>query len=188
MIFPLNPRHHLYVWLCLATLMVVTRCQLLNLPEASWAVFFLLGMYMRSTWHLIVFAMLATVIDGLAISWGDVPSFCITPAYNLLLLSYGLLWLGGRSAAIYSQRQTPIGRFCLILSTLLLSAMATELITSGGFYFLGGRFASPNMTEFISRELDYFPAALVAMLFYVGLFTTTLVSTRSTYVLASTRD
>jgi hypothetical protein len=72
----------------------------LHLPDASAAVFFLAGVYLRPMWMLSALLVEAAFIDYLAIAVGGVSSFCISPAYGFLLPAYGALWLAGRWYAV----------------------------------------------------------------------------------------
>ncbi|MGH8651365.1 MAG: hypothetical protein ACREYE_03875 [Gammaproteobacteria bacterium] len=156
----------------LAALMASTRSHhfgtVLHLPDASWAVFFLAGFYLRPWWVFPALLALAGTSDYVAIKAFSVSDFCISRAYGFLLPAYGALWLAGRWYA---------GRYRFALSTLvplvasvLAGATLCELFSSGGFYFFSGRF-DPSLTEFGSRLARYFPLSLAAMAFYVLLAT-----------------
>ncbi len=152
-------------------LMAVTRSHhvagLHHLPDASWAVFFLAGQHIRRGLVFALLAVLATSIDVIAIGWAGVSDFCVTPAYVMLLPAYAALWLGGRWYARHYQKTLstllPLG------GAIVLSALAAELFSSGGFYFLGGRFADPTLAGFLPRITRYFPATLGAMTLYISL-------------------
>jgi len=95
-------RTQVFVGLLLAMLMTATRshhvADLTHLPDASWAVFFLAGFYLPTLAFGGLLA-LAALIDYVAITWGGVSSFCVSPAYGFLLPAYGALWLAGRRFA-----------------------------------------------------------------------------------------
>lgn len=164
----LSSRQQLFVGIALLALMAATRSHhftsLHYLPDASWAVFFLAGALLGRAWVFPVFCALATGIDWVAINVAGVSGFCVTPAYAMLLPAYGSLWLAG----YWFGKQ---GRVALLplLGAALASALAAELLSSGGFYFLGGRIAEPNLAEFVLREVNYFPAMAGAMMLYLGL-------------------
>lgn len=167
----LTPRHQIWLGLALALLMAATRSHhfaaLHHLPEASWAVFFLAGVFLSSRWAFPALCGLALASDWLAVTWLGVSSFCVTPAYAMLLPAYGGLWLAGRWFA--KRLSTRPAALPPLAGALLGSACAAELLTSGGFYFLGGRFAEPTLAEFLPRLAQYFPPALGALFLYVGL-------------------
>ena len=167
----LTPRHRLYVGLFLVLLMALTRshhvASLHNLPDASWAVFFLAGVYLRPALLLPVLCVMAAVIDWAAIAWGGVNAFCVSPAYAMLLPAYGSLWLGGRWYARH-HRET-LTTSIPLAGAIALSALAAELFSSGGFYFLGGHCAAPTLAAFRPRLVKYFPSMLGAMALYMTL-------------------
>jgi hypothetical protein len=164
-----SSRTPLLAGLLLVLLMAATRshhvADLTHLPDASWAVFFLAGFYLPTLAFGGLLA-LAALVDYVAITWGGVSSFCVSPAYGFLLPAYGALWLAGRRFA---------DAYCLswqalkpLLTNLLLGAILCELISSGSFYFFSGRYAEPSLSVFATRVLHYFPASLQALLLYVG--------------------
>jgi hypothetical protein len=138
---------------------------LTHLPDASWAVFFLAGFYLNASWIFPGLLLLGWSIDFLSIGQG-VNDFCMSPAYGLLLLAYGVLWLAGRWYA-RRYRFHPATLFTLA-ATVLTGAMLAELLSSGSFYFLSGRFAEMNLASFGARLRDYFPHSLQGMALYVG--------------------
>jgi hypothetical protein len=50
-----------------------------HLPSASWAAFFLAGMYLGSRWVFPVLLAEAALLDFAAITWGGVSNFCVSP-------------------------------------------------------------------------------------------------------------
>ncbi len=167
----LSSRNQLAIGAALVALMVMTRgyhfATLLNLPGASWAVFFLAGVYLRRVWVLPALLALAWSLDFAAFKWGGASNFCLTPAYLFLLPAYGSLWFAGRW---YARQYRFEWRTLLPLTMAALGgAVACELFSSGGFYFFSGRFANPTMAEFGAREIEYFPQYLQSLAFYVGL-------------------
>ncbi len=168
----LAPRHQLMIGAVLVVLLIATRGQhfatLQHLPGASWAVFFLAGVYLRPLWVFPALITTVTLLDYSAVTWGGADTFCVTPAYAFLLPAYGALWLAGRW---YAQRHHAtmtrmIGRLTF---SLLAGALLCELFSSGGFYFFSGRFAQTSLMEFGSRLVKYFPHDLSSLAFYVGI-------------------
>lgn len=168
-----SSRRQIHLVLLFVLLMAATRSHhvagLHNLPDASWAIFFLAGQHLRRGAVFALLAVLATAIDAIAIGWGGVSGYCVTPAYAMLLPTYAALWLGGRWHA-----QRIAGGRALLPSLALavgVSATVAELCSSGGFYFLGGRYADPTLAEFLPRLVKYFPSMLGAMALYVAVAT-----------------
>ncbi len=168
---PVRPRSALAIGLTLALLLAATRSHhfatALHLPDASWAVFFLAGFYLRPVWMFPALVALAGVSDYVTIAWFGVSDFCVSPAYGLLLPAYGALWLAGRWYA---------GRHRFALSTLIplagsvvIGAAVCEIISSGGFYFFSGRFVETSLLELGLRLAKYFPSSMVSLALWMGI-------------------
>lgn len=167
----LSNRHQLFIAIALTLLMVTTRghhfASLEHLPEASWALFFLAGLYLRPAWVFAALLALAALLDYAAITWGGVSSFCISPAYAMLLPAYGALWLAGRW---YARHYSFEWRTVMPLSLAVLIGTTTcEVISSGSFYFFSGRFADTTLMEFGARLIKYFPHSIQSVLFYIAI-------------------
>jgi len=167
----LSTRHQILIGLGLIALLITTRSQhfatLTQLPGAAWAVFFLAGVYLRPAWIAVALFALVWAIDFSVITWGGVSNFCFTSAYAFLVPAYGALWLAGRWYA--QQYQFSWSNLMPLIGSVLLAAIACELLSSGGFYFFSDRFAATSLTEFGLRLSLYFPASLQALLLYVGI-------------------
>ena len=167
----LTPRQQLTIGVALALLMALTRSHhwatLHALPDASWAVFFLVGVYLRAFWVAPVLMLGAALVDYIAITWGGVSSFCVSPAYWLLIPAYGALFLAGRVYARHHRMSW--SALPWLIGSALAGAVLAELFSSGGFYFFSGRFAEPGLGEFIPRLVKYFPGNLSTMAAFLGL-------------------
>ena len=155
----------------LVALLVITRGHHLPeikhlLPSASWAVFFLAGIYLRPAWALAGLLGLAAFVDYAAISRGGVSGFCVSPAYIALLPAYGLLWYAGRWYAGRHRFET--ATLLPLALTVFFATAACELITSGSFYLYSGYFTDSTLQEFAGRFIAYFPSSLRAMAFWIG--------------------
>ncbi|MEX2493477.1 MAG: hypothetical protein WD425_17120 [Nitrospirales bacterium] len=164
-------RNQLVIGITLVLLMIATRghhfATLHNLPGASWAVFFLAGVYLRLVWVLPGLLALTWVLDFVAYTWGGASGFCLTRAYFFLLPAYGVLWLAGRWYA--GQYRFEWRTLLPLTGAMLVGALICELFSSGGFYFFSGRFAETSLLEFGSRLQKYFYGSLQAVTFYVGI-------------------
>lgn len=166
-----NTRFELSVFGLLALVMLVTRShslsQVIHLPDTSLASFFVLGFFVRRAAAFGALFLLGYAIDVVVIGWFGQSSFCFTPAYWMLVPAYGVMWLAGR----YAQARLGANLAALpIMAVLLICAtFASELLSSGGFYFLGGRFADPTLAGFLPRIGRYFPPTLWATLGWSGL-------------------
>ncbi len=149
-------------FLGLSALMAVTRFHhFALLPDASLAVFFLTGLW-ALPWGLPLFLAEAALIDYLAVSYGGVSSWCITPAYPFLIPTYGALWLGGR----LSQRHAHLAA---IFTTLAGATLIAFLISNLSFYALSGYFAATELKTYALQVLPYLAPYLLAPLAYTAL-------------------
>ncbi len=169
MMTTLTSRQQISIGFALAFLIATTRSHhftaLHHLPDASWAVFFLAGLYLRPAWVLAALLGEAALTDIIATTWGGVSDFCMTAAYGMLLPAYGSLWLAGRW---YAGHYRPQFSTLLPLSmAIFLGTLACQIFSSGGFYLFSGYF-EPNMAEFGNRFTNYYPAYLGSTLFYLG--------------------
>ena len=167
----LSIRNQLTTGVVLMLLMIVTRghhfSSLHSLPGASWAVFFLAGVYLRAVWPLAGLFILTWILDFSAYTWGGASSFCLTSAYVFLLPAYSGLWYAGRW---YARRHQFEWQTVLPLSlSLMIGAAVCELFSSGGFYFFSGRFEETTFAEFGQRLIQYFPHYVGSLIFYIGI-------------------
>jgi hypothetical protein len=163
-------RRPAYIALALALLIAATRSDhfatAFNLPDASAAVFFLAGFYLRQVWMFAALIALAALNDYVAIAWLGASDFCMSPAYGFLLPAYGALWLAGRLYA--GRHRFAPATLIPLASSLLVGAMVFEIVSGGGFYFFSGRFAETNFAEFGLRFFRYFPATLESLALWIG--------------------
>ena len=167
----LSVRNQLTIGAGLVLLMILTReyhfSSLHSLPGASWAIFFLAGLYLRSIWPLVGFFVLTWALDFSAYTWGGASSFCLTSSYVFLLPAYSALWYAG---SWYARRYQFEWQTLLPLSlSLMTGAAVCELFSSGGFYFFSGRFEETTLIEFGQRLVQYFPHYVVSLVFYIGI-------------------
>ncbi len=159
----------LIIGILLATLLVLTRghhfADLHHLPGASWAVFFLAGVYIKSRWGLTAFFSITFLLDFSAY-WSGAYASCFTPAYAMLLPAYASLWMAGRWYA--KQHNLSFTSLLLLASAVLVGTFACELFSSGGYYLFSGKF-DPSLSEFASRVVQYYPSYLGSTALYVTL-------------------
>jgi len=167
----LSTRSQVAIGLALVLLMIITRghhfASLQNLPGASWAIFFLAGVYLRSAWPLLGFFALSWLLDFAAYTWGGTSGFCLTPAYIFLLPAYSALWFAGRWYA--NQHQFAWRTFMPLSLSIVVGLSLCELFSSGGFYFFSGRFEETTLVEFGSRLVQFFPMYIESFVFYIGI-------------------
>lgn len=157
--------------LLLALLMVATRFHhfgsATHLPDASLAVFFLGGFYLRRPALFGCYLAGAALIDYLAITLGGVSDWCVTPAYAFLIPTYGSLWFGG---AWYARRHRMEWRTLVpFFGAVLLGVSVAFLISDASFYLLSGYFPAMSWIEYASRVARYFPPYASAAAAYIAL-------------------
>lgn len=165
----LSARQRLIAGLGLALLLAATRGQhsaLLNLPSASWAVFFLAGVLLPARWSFPALFLGAVGLDLAGVAWGGASNHCLTLAYWMLLPAYASLWLGGRLYARLHRLQW--GSLSQLAGCLLGASLIAHLCASGGFYFLSGRFAEPDLAGLLARIATYYPGSLQVLVAYVA--------------------
>jgi hypothetical protein len=163
-------RYRWSILLALALLMAVTRGNHVGsvaaLPSASWAVFFLAGLYLPRLGSLGFFLVEAAALDLGAVYLGGVSPACITPAYFTLIPAYGALWGAGR---LYrTVHRDSITTLIPLTALLLGGSVVCEVFSSGGFYWLSGQFETPSLAGFGERLVAYFPTSLGHLAIYVG--------------------
>lgn len=154
----------------LLLVMLATRIHVSNhLQDASWAIFFLAGFYLRHWLSFGVFMAAAVLIDYIAISQMGVSSFCVTDAYVALVPAYGALYAAGRGfGGMYRES---LSALLPLAASLLVGVVACEVISSGSFYAVSPRFASEGLGGFVQDLGKYLPHNLAIAAFYVGIAT-----------------
>jgi len=166
------------IFLALALMMAVTRIHLSlfqhDVRDASWAVFFLAGFWLRGSgrWAFPLLMAEAVLVDYLVITqqggqfWSH---YCVSAAYWFLLPSYASLWLGGSWLARrqLGLRMQTLG---LAVAALVVSVTTCYLVSNGSFYWLSDSVPLPRSMAAWSANLGqwYLPFFETTAL-YVGL-------------------
>jgi hypothetical protein len=138
-----------------------------GLPDASWAVFFIAGIYLRSAQAFLLLMMEAVGIDWLATQQLGISRYCISPAYVFLLPAYGSLWLGGEWFARLPIR-IELPALARLAAALSLAVSACFLWSDASFYWLSGRVTERSVAGWLANDAIWFPAFLEAAYLYVG--------------------
>lgn len=138
----------------------------ISLPDASLAIFFLAGFYLRSPLFFGLFFGETVLIDYLAITYGGVSDWCITPAYFLLIMAYAGIWFAGRW---YATRYRPVWMTLIpLLAALTVGTVLAFLVSNTSFYLLSGRFTELSWIEYSTRVIKYFPSYAITTFLYVS--------------------
>lgn len=162
----LTRQHQWLIAGILLVIMLLTRSHLIDhLQDASWAIFFILGFYVRSYLAFPLFWLAAFAIDMGVIQMTGTSNFCFTVSYPFLIPAYAAMWLAGHWLANHYQQNWQ-GLFNLV-GAVLVGTIACELFSSGGFYWFSGQFAEPTVAAFLTREATFFPMYLQTTAMYI---------------------
>jgi hypothetical protein len=161
------------ILLALMVLMLATRYHhfgtMLHLPDASMAIFFVAGFYLAGTVALPILILEAGLIDYIAISMAGVSDFCVTPAYSMLVIAYGVLWYGG---ALFAKKYYKPNLASLVPGGIIaaLSSLLSFAVSNGSFYWMGGRELETSMAGWFARFMQYMPSFVSVTIAYIVAF------------------
>ena len=163
-----NAKQWLIVSILLA-IMVVTRIGYVpHIQDASWAVLFLMGFYLRNYIGLPIVILSAVIIDfAMIAARGGHQDYYLTPSYLFIIPAYAALWFAGRYLANhYSESLKGLLTF---VGVAVLGVVSCDLISSGGFYWVAADSVSLSMTEFLSRTFEFMPLYLKTTMLYLSI-------------------
>jgi len=147
----------------LALIMAVTRLghfgEYGGPPDASWAVFFLAGLWLRDPRLFPAYFVLGWLVDLAAFALGT-PTDCYSIAYVFLIPAYGSLWFAGRWAAEGGYARLVVGG--------LAGAAATFVFANLGMYLLAPSPTAPTALAFASAVAGFFPGYVLTLTVYVA--------------------
>ena len=159
----------------LVLLMAATRSHVFShftpVPDASWAVFFIGGFYLRgwSRWAFPLLMVLAVGIDWAVIT-GHGQSFwshyCVSPGYWMLVPAYFSLWFGGMWLA--KQEGSAGARLGKLAFAVVASVAVCQLFSQGGFYWLSDAVAHKTVAGWAKNYMDWVGPYLMTTAMYVG--------------------
>lgn len=168
------------VLVLLALLMAATRLHLPAtlthfgpIPDASWAVFFVGGFYLRAwtRWAFPLLMVLAVAVDYVVISGQGMDFFahyCTSAAYWFLVPAHFALWLGGMAVRRYHGARH--GKtLAVLLVSLFASVAVCHLLAQGSFYWISDSVAEPTFAGWWKNYSDWFLPYLRTTAIYVGL-------------------
>jgi len=166
------------IFLALALVMAATRIHLSlfnhDVRDASWAVFFLAGFWLRGSfrWAFPLLMAGAVLIDYLVINGQGIDfwsHYCVSAAYWFLIPSYLCLWMGGSWLARH-QRGLSISTLGLAAVALLVSQLACYVLSNGSFYWLSNSVPQPRSLDAWFANLgDWYLPFLGTTAFYVAI-------------------
>ncbi len=157
----------------LAVAMAMTRLNhFAVVPDASWAVFFIGGFYLRdwSRWAFPALMALAVVVDWLVIRAQGLnfwQHYCVSPAYWCLVPAYFFLWSGG----LWLRRQDAGAgwRSLGMLATSVVASVALcHVVAQGSFYWISSSVAEPTLAGWWKNYSDWLLPYMGVTSMYVG--------------------
>ncbi len=163
-----------WIAVALMALMAATRYNhfgsSVTLPDASYAVFFLGGLFLgRVRAALAVLALLlveAALVDYYAINFREVSAWCVTSAYGFLVFAYAALWYVGRW---FAPRHDLSGKGLLGLFAAAAAAGSLAFVIANvSFYLLAGYFSSMSVADYVASVSQYYASYVEVTVLYVG--------------------
>ncbi len=160
------------IFAALMLLMAATRINhFAVVPDASWAVFFAAGYYLRGQWRWAFPALmaLAVAVDYWVISatgmdfWAH---YCVSPGYWFLLPAYFSLWAGG--AWLAGRNASGAGGALQLGVALVASVALCHAFAQGGFYWLSDVVAEPSVSGWVANYGHWLLPYLQTAALYVG--------------------
>ena len=152
----------------LLLILIVTRAHFItHIQDASWAIFFMLGFYVRNVLGFQIFWLVAFAVDLISIEAKGGESYCFTVSYPFLIPAYASLWFAGRwFAGNYSEN---LKGFAYFVVAALVGITVCDIISSGGFYWFSGRFTDTNFSEFAGRIAQFLPMFMKTTVIYLAI-------------------
>jgi len=160
----------------LVLLMAATRTHYFThftpVPDASWAVFFIGGFYLRnwSRWAFPLLMALAVLIDWVVITgqgmdfWSH---YCVSPGYWFLIPAHLAMWMGG----LWLRRHysgASVAALARLAASLVVATAACHLLAQGSFYWLSSNVPDPTFAGWAKNYGDWFLPYLQATAMFVA--------------------
>ena len=170
---PLSNAARVGIFLIFGLVMLATRINHFGaLPDASWALFFIAGFYLRGSARCAfpLLMALAVLIDFVVITqqgmsfWSH---YCVSAAYWFLVPSYAAMWLGGsllrsRYAGLHARE---LG---LLFASAVVATSVCYLISNGSFYWISANVPMRSFAGWTENLGDWYLPYLRTTLVYVG--------------------
>ncbi len=160
---------HLPIAAAIAFLMLLTRgshvLTSVSLPDASLALLFIGGLYLRKAAWFGLFVALATAIDFGAAAVDSLQGFCLTAGYWGMLPTYAAMWLAG----VWLSKQTNSFDALKYTAAGVLATFLAFVISTQSYYLFSGRFPANGVIESLQHGWEYLPS-------YMGFTTIYLVA------------
>ncbi len=141
-------------------------------PDASWAVFFIGGFYLRNwtRWAFPLLMGLAVVVDWAVISSQGMSfwqHYCVSAAYWMLIPAYFAMWAGGLLLRRYYSGAS-LKSLGLLAVTVIGSVALCHLIAQGSFYWISASVAEPSFAGWAKNYSDWLLPYMQSAAMYIG--------------------
>ena len=142
------------------------------IPDASWAVFFIGGFYLRNwtRWAFPLLMGLAVVVDWAVISSQGMSfwqHYCVSAAYWMLIPAYFAMWAGGMLLRRY-YRSASLKSLGLLAVSVIGSVALCHLIAQGSFYWISASVAEPTFAGWAKNYSDWLLPYMQSAAMYIG--------------------
>lgn len=164
----------LSIFLVLAVLLAATRMHHFSVvPDASWAAFFLGGLYLRNAtrWAFPALMALAVAVDYLVITRSGISfwqHYCVSPAYWMLIPAYFSMWAGGMWLRSRNADFNARGAGLLVLA-VPVSVVICHLLAQGSFYWMSNAVTNPTVAGWWKNYSDWLLPYMGTAALYVAL-------------------
>jgi hypothetical protein len=167
-----NPQR-LGIGLLLAAVMLLTRVNHFGVvPDASWAVFFAAGFYLRGSgrWAFPALMALAVAIDVAVIGWSGASfwdHYCMSVAYWFLVPAHAAIWFGGTTLR-RAYRGLEWRAAAWLVATFLVGYSACFFISNVSFYWLSDGAFAKTMAGSVANFAIWYPRYLYTASLYAA--------------------
>ncbi len=138
----------------------------LNPPDASWAVFWLMGTLIAGRQWLIALFIGCIAADLLAVTNG-IGTECFTAAYAFLIPAYFSLWAAGQW---FSKQSLPaIYSWVAGIFSVTLGVTTCFAVSNLGMFLTSSSTSDLSLFEYTQTIAQYFPLYLITTCLYVGI-------------------
>lgn len=159
----------LQLCLLLAGLLVATRATHAAFafapPDATLALMFLGGMWLRRWGAFVILMAAAVAADWIAVGTLAVPATCITPAYAGLVPAYLAVW----GIGWWLERRSQSASAAAVIAAAWAATSLGFLVSSGFWYAFSGEFASLTLAGFAAEFGPYYGPYIGVSVTYVML-------------------
>jgi len=157
----------------LALAMLATRINhFAPIPDASWAVFFAAGFYLRGwgRWAFPALMALAVAIDVVVIGWQGASlwdHYCMSAAYWFLVPAHAAMWIGGSTLRrAYTGLESRSAAW--LLGTFLVAFSACFFISNVSFFWLSDGAFAKTLAGSAANFAIWYPRYLYTAALYVA--------------------